>query len=270
MLSHYSFIDSFKEVLKQLYRIHLSHTPIPIERFIVNVMEEIPVPDKQGQVQILHEIGNQAIPFYRAVDQYPPYASRSDIEYLFRALNAEQVIDIFMALLLEKKVLLISKYKALLTHASIALISFLFPLCWKNTWIPILPRNMTDVLDAPFPFLIGVDPNILKESEAFEIPNEVYRVDLDMGFISPRDAKPKLPSKEYKALKQRLIKATEGVERPGLDMVEQAFNVVSWQEQADDEDEEARRFNGYEVRDAFLEFMTSIMQGYTKCLVSHD
>jgi len=45
-LSHYAFMDSFKEILKQLYRIHLSHTPIPIERFIVNVMEEIPVPDK--------------------------------------------------------------------------------------------------------------------------------------------------------------------------------------------------------------------------------
>jgi hypothetical protein len=58
ILSHFSFLESFKETLKQLYRIHLSHTPIPIERFVVNVMEEIPVPDKQGHLQILHEIGN--------------------------------------------------------------------------------------------------------------------------------------------------------------------------------------------------------------------
>jgi hypothetical protein len=208
------------------------------------------------------------------VDQYPPYASRADIEFLFRALNAEQVIDIFLALLLEKKVLLISKYKTLLTHASIALISFLFPLCWKNTWIPILPRNMIDVLDAPVPFLIGIDPAILKDDSCFEIPNEVYRVDLDMGFISPRDAKPKLPSKEYKALKQRLLKATEGIERPSpmLELVEQAFNVVSFQEtsMAEDEEEGVFRFNEFEIRDAFLEFMTSIMSGYTKCLVRGD
>ncbi len=193
------------------------------------------------------------------------------MEFLFRALNAEQVVDIFLALLLEKKVLLISKYKALLTHASVALVSFLFPLCWKNAWIPILPKSMTDVLDAPFPFLIGVDPMILKED--VEIPNEVYRVDLDLGFISPRDAKPKLPSKEYKTLKQRLLRATEAIERPSsmLEMVEQAFNVVSFQEDKEEElDEEGRSkaFNEYEVRDAFLEFMTSIMAGYTKCLVS--
>lgn len=61
---------------------------------------------------------------------------------------------------------------------------------------------MTDVLDAPVPFLIGIDPQILKDDGSpFEIPNEVYRVDLDNGFISLRDSKPKLPSKDYKLLK---------------------------------------------------------------------
>jgi hypothetical protein len=40
----------------------------------------------------------------------------------------------------------------------------------------------------------------------------------------------------------------------------------------DDEDGDSKpkafRFNEYEVRDAFLEFMQSLMFGYTKCLVS--
>ena len=80
---------------------------------------------------------------------------------------------------------------------------------------------MTEVLEAPVPYLIGVDPAILQgnsdESQdpnmgsnldsnscPIDIPNEVYRVDLDMGFISLREAKPKLPSKEFKELKTRL------------------------------------------------------------------
>lgn len=91
--------------------------------------------------------------------------------------------------------LLISKHKSLLTHAAIAFISFLFPLCWKHVLIPILPKNMTDVLDAPVPFLIGIDPHILID-DTFDIPNEVYRVDLDNGSISLRDTAPKVPSKE--------------------------------------------------------------------------
>lgn len=58
VLSHYGFLESFKEVMKQLYRIHLSHTPIPIERYIINIMEEIPVPDKSGHVQVIHDMGD--------------------------------------------------------------------------------------------------------------------------------------------------------------------------------------------------------------------
>ena len=94
---------------------------------------------------------------------------------------------------------------------------------------------MTDVLDAPVPFLIGIEPFIIRD-DCFEIPNEVYRgknivkiydslVDLDNGSISLRDSKPKLPSKEFKILRQRLIKATEGIVRPDpvLEQVDLAF-----------------------------------------------
>ena len=90
--------------------------------------------------------------------------------------------------------MLISDHKALLTHAAIALISFLFPLCWKHVLIPILPKGMIDILDAPVPFLIGIDSFIIRDDN-FEIPNEVYRVDLDNGSIALRDSKLKLPSK---------------------------------------------------------------------------
>lgn len=93
-----------------------------------------------------------------------------------------------------------SKHKALLTHTAVALISFLFPLCWKHVLVPILPKSMIDVLDAPVPFLIGIENYVLSEFQV-DIPLEVYRVDLDNGSISLRDAKPKLPSKEYKKLR---------------------------------------------------------------------
>jgi len=287
ILSHYGFLDSFKEVLKQIYRIHLSHTPIPIERYIINIMEEIPVPDKSGHIQIIHDMGDQQISFVRVVDQYPPYASRADIENLFRALSAEHVVDIFLALLAEKKVLLISKYKALLSNACVAFMSFLFPFLWKHVLIPILPRSMIDVLDAPVPFLIGADPSIFNSNPlsddtietgyedsyaTVEIPSEVYRVNLDMGLMVEDK---KLKHKAVAQLKSRLKKATDHFERPDpyLHMVDQAFHVVSYQEdEYGNEDGSNRpfRFNEYEVRDAFLEFMQTIMANYTLHLVTHN
>jgi hypothetical protein len=45
--SHHSFLESFKTILAQIYRIQCSsQMPIPLERFIVNIMDEIPLPDK--------------------------------------------------------------------------------------------------------------------------------------------------------------------------------------------------------------------------------
>ena len=46
---------------------------IPIERFILNIMDEVPLPDL-GNTQVSYE---ENINFYRPVDQYPPYTEVS-------------------------------------------------------------------------------------------------------------------------------------------------------------------------------------------------
>jgi len=52
---------------------------------------------------------------------------------------------------------------------------------------------------------------------------------------------------------------------PMLESVDFAFNTVFV-----DPEEEGYQFNELEIRDAFLEFMSGLMAGYTKCLVSHN
>jgi hypothetical protein len=42
-----------------------------------------------------------------------------------------------------------------LTPVAEALTSFLFPLTWQGMYVPVLPSNMVDILDAPVPFLVG-------------------------------------------------------------------------------------------------------------------
>jgi hypothetical protein len=53
ILSHYSFNNSFKEILKQLYRMQQSNSwlNIPIEKFIVNIIDEVPLPD-EGKILV--------------------------------------------------------------------------------------------------------------------------------------------------------------------------------------------------------------------------
>lgn len=74
IISSYPFITQFKEILKQIYRLHLSQCPIPIERYICNFVDEIPIPVK-GKTLVQYEIGTSSISFSRPLDQIPPYAS---------------------------------------------------------------------------------------------------------------------------------------------------------------------------------------------------
>lgn len=56
LLSHYAFIDTYKEFLKSLFSIQFATTPIPIERYICNFVDEVPVPDK-GNILVEYDIG---------------------------------------------------------------------------------------------------------------------------------------------------------------------------------------------------------------------
>ena len=197
---------------------------------------------------------------------------RDEIENLFKCLGVESIIEIYPCLLLERKVLMISKHKALLTQVINCFLSFMFPFQWKHPLIPILPLGMIETLDAPFPFLIGIEPTPLLDE--LDIEGDVIRVFLDDGVVMvPNDQltgthQPEMPFRERKALKTRLHKASEHLvaetEMPDQGMLEQvdlAFNHACVYDP-----EEEHLFDHLEIRDAFLEFTSSIMIGYTKYL----
>lgn len=273
ILSHYSFNAAFKQILMQLYRMQISTTSlsIPIERHITNIIEEIPLPD-EGTLLVQHEIGGKTASFFRPTDQNPPVVDRDEIENLFRCLGVESIIEIYTCLLLERKVLMISKHKALLTQLINCFLSFMFPFQWKHPLIPILPLSMIETLDAPFPFLIGIEPT--PRLEELDIEGDVIRVYLDTGVVMvPNDHLtgshfPEMPFRERKALKTRLHKASEHLveqtdipDQAMLEQVDLAFNHACVYDP-----EEEHLFDHLEIRDAFLEFTSSVMIGYTKYL----
>ena len=76
-------------MLNKLYQVHLSQNMhIPIERFVLNIMDEVPLPDL-GNTMVVYE---ENINFYRPIDQYPPYADVS--------LNQNGSIKIYSSVLL--------------------------------------------------------------------------------------------------------------------------------------------------------------------------
>lgn len=93
---------------------------------MTNIMDEIPLPD-EGTLLVQHEIGGKTASFFRPTDQHPPFVGKEEIEVLFKCLDVDNIIEIYSNLMLERKVLMISKHKALLTKVINCFMSFMFP-----------------------------------------------------------------------------------------------------------------------------------------------
>lgn len=100
-------------------------------------------------------------------------------------LTADQFIKILTAILLEKSVIFISDNLPLLSSAVLGMQQFLMPFKWCYVQIPILPRSLVDMIEAPMPILVG-----LLQSHVEFVPSLDSSQDQEMlreqGLISER------------------------------------------------------------------------------------
>ena len=76
-------------------------------------------------------------------------------------------------------------------------LSLLCPFTWSHTYIPLLCRTLLPYLNAPFPFLIGLNSAFLGEASEYIEGGEVVIVDLDAGEVTmPAGPAPLLPVSE--------------------------------------------------------------------------
>jgi hypothetical protein len=260
LVSHWPYIDNYREILKQIYRLHISSTEIPLERIICNLVQEVPLPD-QGVTSVQYDIGNYSIVFSRPPPKYFPLVQDKCFEFLFRALRFDDVIILWSCVMLERKLLLISVNKSLLTYAALAISALIFPFKWDQILIPILPRTLKDYVAAIFPYIIGVHPSLLNDDVT--IPGDAVRVELDTGRIYMLEPLPRLPDKPRRQLQARLQQCAN-IYQPEDALritVDEAFDTVYQDSQ------QSRRFDVLEVRDAFLELQSHLLKNYHRYLL---
>jgi hypothetical protein len=143
LISHYPFHNSLRLSLLNLYRISLVEAPVPIERYIANLVSEVPLPPR-GIVRVRYSLSAELplVEFERAPLNELPMANFS-YRPLFATLSVSNVLVIFGLLLQETSIVLCSSESvSLLFLVSEALTSLLFPLVWQGAYIPVLPREM--------------------------------------------------------------------------------------------------------------------------------
>ena len=99
--SRHSF-PSFRELLAELYRISCSSVSVPLERYIVHLLSELPMPPL-GRSSLQVDFESKTLTFARP----PPNTVgnfTAPLHLVFRCLSLENILTVFSALLAERHV----------------------------------------------------------------------------------------------------------------------------------------------------------------------
>lgn len=72
------------------------------------------------------------------------------------SLSLETVLTLFAGVLLEKQIVVICPNLGVLSAIVLSIIPMIRPFQWHSLLLPILPKKMLDFLDAPVPYIVGL------------------------------------------------------------------------------------------------------------------
>ncbi|CAM9408237.1 unnamed protein product [Phaeothamnion confervicola] len=206
VVSNWPFFSLFEDVLFALHRAAHSGKggagTVPLERAVVNVIGEFPLP---GHGALLAgEVCGAPVLFHRNSSRGLPYVHPGCLPALFRCLCLDSVVTALSLLAMEQRVALVTNSLALLTPCCEALLALLHPFQFRHVYAPVLPPDLVDYLEAPVPFLLGLQASALSRgaAAAAAVSAEVFFVYLDEdrivgpdvaalpggGFVALRDA----------------------------------------------------------------------------------
>ncbi|KAM4053057.1 DENN domain-containing protein 4C isoform 2-T2 [Anomaloglossus baeobatrachus] len=262
LLSHWPFFETFRKFLMFIYKLSVSgpHT-LPIEKHISHFMHNVPFPSPQRPRILVQLSAHDALVLSQPVSTPLPL-SGANFSTLVMSLGPENCVTLLNFVLLESKILLHSLRPAVLTGVAEAVVAMIFPFQWQCPYVPLCPLSLSGVLNAPIPFIVGVDSRFFDLSDP---PQDVVCIDLDTSMIYLSEDKrnlnwkqlPKKPVKNLlsilKKIHPQLLTVHRQTQESAIEMtpIEADF---SWQKKM--------RELEMEIQEAFLRFMASILKGY--------
>uniref|UniRef100_A0AAQ4R2Y9 DENN domain containing 5B n=1 Tax=Gasterosteus aculeatus aculeatus TaxID=481459 RepID=A0AAQ4R2Y9_GASAC len=178
LLTPLPFLQAAREFLSQLHQAVTSHTapPLPLEGYIHNIIYEGPI------------VCQRPGPGELSLAEYP-------LGEAFSLLGVDNMVQLLTCALLETQVLLCSRdYQRLMTVAE-GITTLLFPFQWQHIYLPIVSAPLHHLLDAPVPFLIGIQRRDGTQRSALHLPHEANLcfVDIDSGCVEAPEDLPVFP-----------------------------------------------------------------------------
>ncbi|KAL6714854.1 hypothetical protein ACLMJK_007114 [Lecanora helva] len=166
------------------------------------------------------------------VEALSPISSKTQVEVSIRELRlfarkeaANELPGSRNFILAESRIILLSSHTAMLYLASKALIELLYPLTWHGVYIPVLPARLIGAIEAPVPFIVGIE----RRYEKVELPEDDFvLVDLDQDEIESTTKPIPMPKQQRRKLTSLLQMAAPHHNRYGVPKGPPAYAVEAF------------------------------------------
>lgn len=168
----------------------------PLERYVVNLCTEAFSP-LGSKTQV--ELGVRELRLFarKEAANEMPGSRTTDLYALFRCLSLENILALFEYAISESRIIFLSSHTSMLHLACHALANLLYPLKWASIFIPVLPARLISALEAPCPYIVGVE----RRYERIDLPEDDYvLVDLDKDTIDATSQPTRLPKQHRRKL----------------------------------------------------------------------
>lgn len=161
----------------------------PLERYVHALCAEAPSPHS-SKTQVDFTVRELHLYAKKEAANELPGARTTDLYPLFRALTIPNIVVLLEYVLSESRIILLSSHISMLQMVSKAILELIWPLTWAGVYIPVLPARLVTALEAPCPYICGID----RSYEKWDLPEDDFvLVDLDKNELQSTAHPPALP-----------------------------------------------------------------------------
>lgn len=227
----------------------------PLWDVIAHIVSNVPLPTP-GKHRVLFAIENCLLSVEAPPKDGLPHGDIS-FQPLVQCLDVDNLIKLFTAVLLERRILLRSNKYSLLTLVSEAICHLIYPFRWQHVYIPLLFFSGVDYIDAPTPYMMGLHSGVDMSGLAMD---GVVVVDLEYNRITTSEEIPPIPEPELSSLRGEIVKLLY----PNVVGIDQMKGVIynSFEQSPISGNKPWGEDHDLQLRLIFLKFFASLLSGY--------
>ncbi|KAL4929557.1 dDENN domain protein [Aspergillus undulatus] len=196
----------------------------PLERYVMNLCTEAFAPNT-SKTQVELAVRELRLFARKEATNELPGSRNTDLWALFRTLSLSNIMILFEYALTESRIIFLSSHTSMLYLATRALVDLLFPIPWSGVLIPILPARLIQALEAPCPYIVGIE----RRYEKVELPSDDFvLVDLDQDLIESTIKPTPLPRHQRRKLQSLLQLAAPHHNRYGVPTGPPAYAIETF------------------------------------------